>query len=81
MDVLVEVGRSMVHERIDVVELDVVCSLKVPELIAIKDDVGSPLIVLMRWTLFEALSNDVLEVKVCIQDRAGKGVVDVQDVH
>ena len=67
MDVLVEVRKSMLHERIDAVELDAVCSLgiEVPELTVVQDDVGDPLIILMWWTLLEVLSNDVLKVEVC----------------
>ena len=81
MDVLVEFGKPMLHERVDIGKLDVACSLEAPELIVVQNDVGNPLIILMWWTRLEVPSNDVLEVEVCIRDRVGKEVVDVLDVH
>ena len=59
----------MLHERVDVCELDVACSLEVSELIFTQNDVGNPLVSLIRWTGLEVSSDGVLEVEVCLQDR------------
>ena len=47
MDVLVEGRKAMLHERVDVGELDVVCILEVPAIVLVQHDVGNLLIILM----------------------------------
>ena len=83
VDVLVVVGKPLLHERIDVAELDVSCSFKMPVLNVIRaqNNVDSALIVLMWWTLPEVLQDDALEVDVRSHDWCREEVVHVQDVH
>ena len=38
-------------------------------------------VIRMCWSKLEVLNNDVLEVKVCIQDGIGEQVVNVLDVN
>ena len=57
MDVLEEVGKPLLHERIDVAELDVVRSLKTSVLVLAQDDVGNALVILMWWTMSEVLQD------------------------
>ena len=49
MDLLVEPRKPTLHEGIDVGQVDVICSLEVPELIVVHSDVCNPLVVLMWW--------------------------------
>ena len=81
MDVLIEVWKPMLRERVDVGELGVVCSLEVPELVVAQNDVGNVLITLTWWTRLEVPSNNVLDVKVDVQDWVGRDVVDVLGVN